>query len=553
MTRDVDRRKFLKLAGSAGGAAMLAGCAGGDGTPTPTSTPSDGDDDDGTATPSDGTETPGDIGRELPSDLAEPGNREEYLQRANLVLNVEAPWIFLNRQYSVYGKSTRVDWTARADETIEGYAIEPTEGSSVTITQSQMDSGLDPHDHRETPTQNIVTQTYEGLLGRDADGRIVNELATGYERSGDAEVTFELRSGVSFHSGDSLTAEDAAYSINRIVQSDVGGLESPQSDQLAGVTGAEAGSDSTVVVSTDGFNPTVFALFASYCDIVNQSWMESNDAAYINSNMNGTGPFQLETYEQDVQVVYSSYGDYWRDAAPADELTIQAAGEASTRVNQLLSDETDIIVNVPPQSISQVQSADNAEIAATASTRVIYNAMVYNAEPFDSVEFRQAMNYAVDMESIVENILSGFADVTSQPTLENFTGHNTEIDPYPYDPDQAEALVEASGYSGAEITLHTPVGRYLQDVEIAQAVVGYIDELPNVSAEVQQRDFGNLAGELLDGDITTGPDFYLIGWGNTTFDASQTIIPLLTTDGALTSYSNEQVDELINTAQSRIE
>lgn len=551
MSRDIDRRKFLTLAGSAGGAAMLAGCSSGDGTPTPTSgetdEPGDGDGN------GDGTETPGDIGRELPSDLPDPTNREEYLQRANLVLNVEAPWIFLNRQYSVYGKSTRVDWTARADETIEGYAIEPTEGSSVTITQSQMDSGLDPHDHRETPTQNIVTQTYEGLLGRDADGRTVNELATGYERSGDAEVTFELRSGVSFHSGDSFTAEDAAYSINRIVQSDVGDLESPQSDQLAGVTGAEAGSDSTVVVSTDGFNPTVFALFASYCDIVNQSWMESNDAAYINSNMNGTGPFQLETYEQDVQVVYSSYGDYWRDAAPADELIIQAAGEASTRVNQLLSDETDVIVNVPPQSISQVQGADNAEIAATPSTRVIYNAMVYNAEPFDSVEFRQAMNYAVDMESIVENILSGFADVTSQPTLENFVGHNTEIDPYPYDPDQAEALVEASGYAGAEITLHTPVGRYLQDVEIAQAVVGYIDELPNVSAEVQQRDFGNLAGELLDGDISTGPDFYLIGWGNTTFDASQTIIPLLTSDGALTSYSNERVDELINTAQSRIE
>jgi len=549
MSRDIDRRKFLTLAGSAGGAAMLAGCSSGDGTPTPTDGGSDGDGDGGM----DGTDTPADIGRELPSDLPEPEDREGYLQRANHVLNVDAPWIFLNRQYSVYGKSTRVDWTARADETIEGYAIEPTSGSSVTITQSQMDSGLDPHDHRETPTQNIVTQTYEGLLGRDADGRSVNELATGYERSGDAEVTFELRSGVSFHSGDSFTAEDAAYSINRIVQSDVGGLESPQSDQLAGVTGAEAGGDSTVVVSTDGFNPTVFALFASYCDIVNKSWMESNDAAYINSNMNGTGPFQLATYEQDVEIVYSSYDDYWRDAAPADELTIQAAGESSTRVNQLLSDETDVIVNVPPQSISQIQGADNAEIAATPSTRVIYNAMVYNAEPFDSVQFRQAMNYAVDMESIVENILSGFADVTSQPTLENFVGYNSDLDPYPYDPDQAEALVEASGYAGAEITLHTPVGRYLKDLEIAQSVVGYIDDLDNVSAEVRQRDFGNLAGELLDGDISTGPAFYLIGWGNATFDASQTIIPLLTSDGALTSYSNERVDELIDTAQSRIE
>jgi peptide/nickel transport system substrate-binding protein len=549
MSRDVDRRKFLKLAGSAGGAAMLAGCAGGgDGTPTPGDTEEPGSTDE----PS-GTETPGDIGRELPSDLPEPEDREEYLQRTNQVLNVEAPWIFLNRQYSVYGKSSRVEWTARADETIKGYAIEPTDGGTVTITQSQMDAGLDPHDHRETPTQNIVTQTYEGLLGRDADGRTVNELATGYERSGDAEVTFELRSGVSFHSGDSFTAEDAAYSINRIVQPDVGGLESPQSDQLAGVTGAEADGDSTVVVSTDGFNPTVFALFASYCDIVNMSWMESNDAAYINSNMDGTGPFELDTYEQDVQVVYTRYDDYWRDAAPADELIIQAAGEASTRVNQLLSDETDVIVNVPPQSISQVQNADNASIAATPSTRVIYNAMKYNVEPFDSVEFRQAMNYAVDMESIVENILSGFADVTSQPTLENFTGYNPDLDPYPYDPEQAEALVEASGYSGAEITLHTPVGRYLQDLEIAQAVVGYIDELPNVSAEVQQRDFGNLAGELTDGDLSTSPDFYLIGWGNTTFDASQTIIPLLTTDGALTSYSNEQVDSLMNSAQSRIE
>jgi peptide/nickel transport system substrate-binding protein len=549
MSRDVDRRKFLKLAGSAGGAAMLAGCAGGgDGTPTPGDTEEPGSTDE----PS-GTETPGDVGRELPSDLPEPEDREEYLQRTNQVLNVEAPWIFLNRQYSVYGKSSRVEWTARADETIKGYAIEPTDGGTVTITQSQMDAGLDPHDHRETPTQNIVTQTYEGLLGRDADGRTVNELATGYERSGDAEVTFELRSGVSFHSGDSFTAEDAAYSINRIVQPDVGGLESPQSDQLAGVTGAEADGDSTVVVSTDGFNPTVFALFASYCDIVNMSWMESNDAAYINSNMDGTGPFELDTYEQDVQVVYTRYDDYWRDAAPADELIIQAAGEASTRVNQLLSDETDVIVNVPPQSISQVQNADNASIAATPSTRVIYNAMKYNVEPFDSVEFRQAMNYAVDMESIVENILSGFADVTSQPTLENFTGYNPDLDPYPYDPEQAEALVEASGYSGAEITLHTPVGRYLQDLEIAQAVVGYIDELPNVSAEVQQRDFGNLAGELTDGDLSTSPDFYLIGWGNTTFDASQTIIPLLTTDGALTSYSNEQVDSLMNSAQSRIE
>jgi peptide/nickel transport system substrate-binding protein len=176
--------------------------------------------------------------------------------------------------------------------------------------------------------------------------------------------------------------------------------------------------------------------------------------------------------------------------------------------------------------------------------------MVYNAEPFDSVEFRQAMNYAVDLNSIIEEILSGFADPTGQPTLDGFVGYNSDVGLYEYDPDEAERLVEESGYSGAEITLHTPSGRYLQDVEIARAVVGQIDSLSNVSASVQQREFGQLAEQLLDGDISTGPDFYLIGWGNATFDAVQTIIPLLTTNGSLTSYSSEEVDGLIEQAQS---
>ncbi|QLH83182.1 ABC transporter substrate-binding protein [Halosimplex pelagicum] len=546
MARDIDRRDFLTLAGSAAGAAAVAGCSGGDGTPTEGDSGDGGDGDGGDD--SDG----GDAGTDTGTPLPEPETRVGYLERANRVLNEEAPWIYLNRQYSVYGKSADVNWEARRDERIDGYAIEPTgDQSSVQITQSAMDSGLDPHDHRETPTDNIVLQAYEGLLSRDREGKVVQELATGYERLEPGRVRFELRSGVSFHSGDSLTKEDVAFSINRIVDPDVGGLDSSQSDQLAGVTGAEpASGDSAVVVESDGINPVVFALFATYCDVMNKSWVEDNDTAYINSNMNGTGPFQLANYEQDVSVTFESYGDYWKDEAPADELVITSASEASTRVNQLLGGETDVIVNVPPQNISQVQEADNADISAVASTRIIYNAMIYDREPFDSVQFRRAMNHAVDMESIVESVLSGFADVTSQPTLEGFTGYNSELDPYPYDPERAQELVEESGYAGAEIELHTPNGRYLKDLEIAQAVVGYIDDLDNVSASVNQRDFGNLTDTLLDGDITTGPAFYLIGWGNATFDASQTIIPLLTSDGALTSYKNEQVDELINQAQS---
>ena len=415
----------------------------------------------------------------------------------------------------------------------------------LTVTQGQMPSGLDPHDHRETPTDIVMLHVYEGVLSRDADGKIVDSLATDYERvDGENAVTFTLREGVTFHNGDTLKAEDVAYSINRIVKESVG-FASQQRDQLAGVTGAEATGDLTVKVTNDGLNPIVFSEFATYCDVMQKAWAEKNDKSYIGQNMMGTGPFTLSSYTEDEEVVLERSEDYWREPAAVSTLTFRAAEEASTRVNQLLQGETDITVNVPPQEVSRVNNSDNATIAAAPSTRIIYNAMRYDVEPFSNVKFRQAMNHAVDLQSIVENVLGGFGAQTGQPTLEGFVGYNPDIDPYPYDPQQAEQLVEESGFAGAELELHTPVGRYLKDLEIAQAVAGYIDELPNVSASVNQRDFGSLTDELLTGNIEDKPDWFLIGWGEATFDGGLVMTALLSTDGALSTWSNEEFDSLL--------
>ena len=424
----------------------------------------------------------------------------------------------------------------------------------VTITQGQMPSTLDPHNHRETTTDNVVLQTYEGLLARDKDGKMVKRLATGYERVNDGTVKFTIRDGPTFHSGEDLTPEDVAYSVNRVVDPEVGlegGFESPQRDQLAGVTGAEVvDGERAVRVNSKGINPIVFAQFASYCDIVQKQWIESHKKNYIAKNMNGTGPFELKDYKPGVNVVFERNEDYWQENAAISELTFNAAKESSTRVNQLLNNETDIVVNVPPQDASRVKQSGNASLAPVPSTRIIYNAMRYDVEPFSSEKFRRAMNLAVDLESIIKNVLSSFADQTGQPTLEGFTGYNSNVGPYETNKSKAERLVEESGHAGASITLHTPVGRYLKDVEIAQAVARQIDELSNVSCSVKQRDFNTLAGKLTDGNLETSPKFYLIGWGNSTFDATQTILPLLTTDGALTSYSNDEVDTLMSEAQN---
>jgi len=421
----------------------------------------------------------------------------------------------------------------------------------VSITQGNMPSGLDPHDHRETPTDVVMLHAYEGVLTRDADGQTQNRLATEYERIEDGHARFTIREDVQFHNGDDLTPADVAFTINRIVDEEVG-FASPQNDQLAGVTGAEVADEGRAVdVFSEGLNPTVFSSFATYCDVMQQSWAEEREKAEIGQNMMGTGPFELESYTEDQEVILTRNEEYWDDLPEVSEVSFTAASESSTRVNQLLNGETDITVNVPPQEVSRVENSDNANVEAAPSTRIIYNAMRYDVEPFSDPDFRRAMNYAIDLESIVSNVLEGFGDQTGQPTLEGFVGHNSDIDPYPHEPETAEQLIEDSGNAGAEIELHTPNGRYLKDFEIAQAVVGYIDDLDNVSASVNQRDFGSLVDDLLTGEIEDKPPWYLIGWGEATFDGGLVMTALLTTDGALSSYSDDEVDQMMAEAANQ--
>ncbi|MFB6081805.1 MAG: ABC transporter substrate-binding protein [Halanaeroarchaeum sp.] len=452
------------------------------------------------------------------------------------------------------GETTTTQTTTGTTDTTQ--TTDETDGQDggefpVTVTQGTVPANLDPHDNRSTATDIVMMQAYEALLRRDRVGNVQPELATSYERVEPGRYRFHIREGVTFHAtGNQLTPEDVAYSINRVVKPSVG-FQSPQASQLAGITGAEVvDGERAVDLLSDGLNPLMPRQIPNNGQIVEKAWVQDHEKSYVEQHMNGTGPFQLSSYQPNVRVVFERFEDYWKEPADVTKLTFNGAKQASTRVNQLIEGQTDIIVNVPPQSVSRVDSSEVAAINATPSTRIIYNAMRTDVEPFSSQKFRLAMNYAIDLQSIVDNVLGGFGDPTKEPTLEGFFGYDAGIDRFPHDPDRAEQLVEESGHAGASITLHTPVGRYLKDVQIAQTVVNMIDQLPNVTAELKQREFTALASELTDAKLDTSPPFYLIGWGNPQMDASQTIIPTLTSGGVLTSTHTEELDSLITQAQN---
>lgn len=422
--------------------------------------------------------------------------------------------------------------------------------SSITLTQSEFLDALDPHGHVNTTDGIILGQAYENLLDRTEDGEIVARLGTDWERIESGRFRVGIRENVTFHNGDDLTPEDVAFSINRIVDEDTD-ITSPQASTYAPIAGAEVvDGERAVDVLSDGHNHIIEEQLASYFgQIVNRSWIEERSSEEINQEINGTGPLRLEEYEEDVQLTYVPNEDYWGDAVEFSEFTFNAASESSTRVNELITDSSNLVTNVPPHDIGRIESEGDERVEATQSTRVVFAAMRHDTEPFSSEEFRRAMNYAIDLESIVDSIVDGYATPMGQPTIESAFGHSDDVEPYPYDPDEAEALVEESGFTGADITLETPVGSYLQDSEIAEAVASYIDDLPNVACSIEQRDFNNLVDEVANGDISTSPDFYLLGWGNEMFDASIAIEPVLTSGGQSTSYEDEEVDELMARAQ----
>ena len=535
-----DRRTLLKYSGvaAAGALGSLAGCIGDDDTDDT----DDDDDDDSTPTPEDEGEGLREFDEELPDDPS----REELLQYANGLSNHLAPWVFLHQQFSIYAANDDLDWDAREDEDINVTEIS-TDRDEITITQGTFATTLDPNGHNDTPTYNFLDQAYDPVLYRDDEGRVIGHIATDFERLDENTIELEVRDGVTFHSGNEMEASDVAFSINRTNDLDV--------SEQAGVVGAidEAyEEDGDVVVELEAIEPAIFRNLAAFGRVMEEEWVEERDAGEIAEDINGTGAYQLDDFSDDTHVIYQRFDDYWGDEPDVETVTMNAASESSTRVDRLLGEESDLIVNVDPVDIPEIQDADGVRIEDTPSIRSIFLVMNDVHEPFDSLEFRQAMNFAVDVDAIIDSQLAGFGEPSSQPTLPGHFGHNDGVGTYGYDPDRAEELVEESGYAGEEIVVHTTSGRYLADIDIADAAASQINDLENVEAEPNFRDTQELFDETLDGDQETSPAIFLIGWGNPTFDANYTMQPWFD-DPVFQHFTDDELIDVLQQANETAE
>jgi len=427
----------------------------------------------------------------------------------------------------------------------------------VVVAQGVDATTMDPNDHRETPTGNVVTNMFDRLMERGRDGSLVPWLATSAEPVDALTWELTLREGVSFHNGEPFNAEVAKFNFDRLINRDA---PLRTSDLWTSVERVEVIGEYTIHIHTTRPLAT-FLTQLTQIYMVPKQYIEANGAAHFASNPVGTGPYTFVRWIRDQEVVMNANADYWAGAPKIAELVFRPIPEASSRVAELITGGVDIITNLSPEAVPAVRNSGQAQALTVPSIRNIFIVLNVTGEgPLNDPRVREALNYAVDKDSIVRNILGGDGTPNGCPLNFYMFGYVEELcAAFPYDPARARALLAEAGYpNGFTFTMGSPNGRYLNDRQVAEAVVGQLAQV-GVTADLRVQEWTSYVGQVLERAIPT--DAWLIGWGNSQFDADNSIFSLLyggTIEGGaprsvFTYMFNAEVDQMLATARATVD
>jgi len=409
---------------------------------------------------------------------------------------------------------------------------------------------LDPHEQLSGGTLQLSHMVFDPLVRWNKDLGFDPRIATEWERIDDTTMLFHIREGVTFHSGNELTAEDVVYTIERLKSSpDFKGI-------FAGWSSATAVDDYTVEVKTDGPSPLILHTATYVFPLDKKFYTEGGDEiakhgdSFASQNVSGTGPFTVAEREQGVKVTFERNADYWDTESPGNVQTaiLTPIKEAPTRVAALLSGDVDFIAPVPPTDLERIENDENTNLVTMTGTRIITLQMNQERnEALADVKVRQAIVHAINNEGIVQKIMKGFGTVAAQQSPEGYVGHNPNLEPR-FDVEKAKALMEEAGYAdGFSATMMCPNNRYVNDYKICEAAAAM---LAKIGIEI---------------DLTTMPkaqywpkfderaaDIMMIGWHSDTEDSANFNEFLTMTPNADTgrgqynsgNYSNVEVDSL---------
>jgi peptide/nickel transport system substrate-binding protein len=355
----------------------------------------------------------------------------------------------------------------------------------------------------------IGNLVYEGLTKRDvsdpnAPAGVAPALASSWEVSDDGlQYTFSLQDGVTFHDGTDWNADALIYNIDRYMNED-----DPNYDPvlityytvLTFVDTVEKVDDMTVTFTLN--EPFAFFLADLYnVYFASPASLDESGAAGQATNPVGTGPFVFDSLEQNQSISFLRNDDYWGEVAKLDRLTVELIPDPSARTAALRSGRVDWIEAALPDDLESLESAGFVATGNAFDWEWSWQLMT-GEEPFDDIRVRQAMNYAIDRETIADDLLHGTAAPAYQMFAEASLYYTEEDNIYSYDPDRARELLAEAGYAdGVDVTVGyiTAGSGAMQARSMNEALQAQLAEV-GINVTLEPVDFSGMYAQLGEGD-----------------------------------------------------
>jgi peptide/nickel transport system substrate-binding protein len=418
-------------------------------------------------------------------------------------------------------------------------ALQDGEGGELNIVMQRVLVALDPHGAQsvEEPTAVIASHIFGTLLNRDAEsGDLVESLATAWEAVDDTTWQFTLREGVTWQDGSPFTSADVKFSLERVLE-----LEGPLAPLWALVSTVEAPDDLTVVITTSepqGTVPTNSTLL-----YITPAALTNNDG-FFDAPV-GLGPYQFSAWERDSQIELVPSDSYWGEPASVQTLIFREIPEVAAKVTAIETGEIDFTWGLPADQLPALRENPDLTIDATPSYAYYFNWFNSSREPFTDARVRQAMNYAIDRETLAADLLQDVGVVATAPIPSTIFGHAPQT-PYEYDPERAQSLLAEAGLEGGFDThvIWVP-GSGPQDRELILSFISYWSAI-GVNVESREMEQAAWLEDLL--ALNWDMDFQT----NTvrTGDADFTLRRLYTTEANRQGYGNPELDEVLVSAAS---
>jgi len=448
---------------------------------------------------------------------------------------------------------------------------------TIVVALTQAPASLDPADHRDRTAETVIRNMFDGLVTRDTRNGVHLELAEELRWLDDQTLEVRLRQGVLFHNGAEMTADDVVFTFERIIQEN--GIEyptphsSPRQGLITPLQAIEKTDDYTVVMHFGAPWPPALQMLV-HQQIVPKGYLQEVGTQGFVEHPIGTGPFKFISADPGLnEIVLERFEDYYGGApdlppvggACVDRVSFRVIPDASTRVAALLIGEVDIIQSVPLDLIPVLEENPDLQLKTAPGTQPKWIELNVNRSPFDDVRVRQALNYAVDKERIIQEVYDGRAVALPGPLSPFNSFVNRSLDPYPYDTNKSLQLLAEAGWTDSDgdglldkggqalaFTLDTLPDWY----PLAQAVTDQLLKI-GVEAVVRTWDSGIIRPELLAGERLA----YLDDWGDSAFDpvghfeAKWHGAASSATDGQpygrgnFSGYNNERVNQLIRNGE----